>query len=202
LQQTLVLILFLTLAAAAGPHTYTLDPQKSSVKVHVGKSGLLKGAGHEHEVAGGGFRGSVVADEADLSRSSVEVTWKAAELRVTGTGEPAKDVPEVQEAMVGPRVLDAVRFPEITFRSRAVTGSRVSPGVYDLKVTGELALHGVTRELVLPMRVELTGETLTATGRATLEQTAYGIQPVTAAGGLVKTKNAVEVEYRLVGTRR
>jgi polyisoprenoid-binding protein YceI len=197
-----VLLLVLTLAAAAGSHTYTLDPQKSSVQVHVGKSGLLKGAGHEHEVAGGTFHGSVVADEADLSRSSVEVSWKAAELRVTGAGEPAKDVPEVQAVMVGPRVLDAARFPEIVFRSRAVEGSRVSPGVYDLTVRGEFSLHGVSREMVLPMRVELSGDTLTATGRATLEQTAYGIKPVTAGGGLVKVKNAVEVEYRLVGTRR
>jgi polyisoprenoid-binding protein YceI len=196
-----VLLLLLTLAAAA-PHTYALDPQKSSVAIHVGKSGLLKGAGHEHEVAGGTFRGSVVADEADLSRSSVQVAWMAGELRVTGAGEPAKDVPEVQAAMVGSRVLDAARFPEIVFRSRAVAGARVSAGVYELKVRGELTLHGVSRELVLPMRVELAGDTLTATGRATLEQSAFDIKPVTAAGGLVKVKNAVELEYRLVGTRR
>jgi polyisoprenoid-binding protein YceI len=196
-----LLVLVFALATAAGAPSYVLDPQRSSVTIHVGKAGLFKGAGHEHAVAAGTFRGSVVADEVDLSRSSVEAVWQSAGLKVTGDGEPAKDVPEVQAVMVGPRVLDAARYPEIVFRSRAVEGKRVSPGVYELKVTGEFTLHGVSRTMVLPLRVELVGDLLTATGRATLEQTAFGIKPVTAAGGMVKVKDALEIEYRLVGRR-
>ena len=56
------------------------------------------------------------------------LSFDAAALKVTGEGEPAKDVPKVQAKMVGPEVLDAARFPSITFRSRSVTGKEVTRG--------------------------------------------------------------------------
>jgi hypothetical protein len=36
------------------------------------------------------------------------------------------------------------------------------------------------------------------TGRATLRQTDFGMKPITAAGGTVKVKNELEIEFRVV----
>jgi polyisoprenoid-binding protein YceI len=117
-------------------------------------------------------------------------------------GEPAGDAPKVQEIMRGPKVLDAARFPAITFRSQKVSGRAAGGGAYELEVTGDLALHGVTQALTLPVRVEVAGDTLTATGKATIRHDQFGMKPVSAAGGSVKVKNEIQVEYRLVGKAR
>lgn len=183
-----------TASALAGGLTFTVQAEASAVRVLVGKAGLFKFAGHEHEVVAPVLRGEVVADPHDLAHSSVWLVFPAAALRVTGRGEPAKDVPKVQEAMVGPKVLDAARFPEITFRSRSVAGREVGPGVYELRVAGELTLHGVSRELILPLRVELSGPALTASGRTVLRHTDFGMRPLSVAG-VVNVKNEIGVEF-------
>jgi polyisoprenoid-binding protein YceI len=191
-------VVLLPAAAVAAPRSYRVDAAASLVQVHVGKSGAFSFAGHKHEVVAPALEGTVVADPDDLAASSVSVTFTAASLRVTGEGEPAKDVPKVQAAMVGPEVLDATRFPAVTFRSRQVSGQAAPGGGWTLTVVGDFTLHGVTRSLSLPLRVAVEGDVLTATGRTVIGQKDFGIQPVSAAGGTVKVKNELAIEYRIV----
>jgi len=189
-------------AALAAPRTYVLDASRSSVRVHVGKSGAFSFAGHTHEVAAPVASGEVVADAALLSASRVTLTFEAGTLKVLPEGEPAGDAPKVEDVMRGPKVLDASRFPSITFRSQKVTGRAGAGGTYDLEVTGEMSVHGVSKALTLPVHVELSGETLTATGKAVLRHDDFGMRPVSAGGGTVKVKNEIEVSYVFVGTAR
>jgi polyisoprenoid-binding protein YceI len=79
-----------------------------------------------------------------------------------------------------------------------VAGKEVKAGVYDLQVTGDLDLHGVSRSLTLPLRVEVAAGTLTATGKTTLRQSDFGMKPVSAGGGTVKVKNEIAVDLRIV----
>jgi polyisoprenoid-binding protein YceI len=197
-----LLALGLAVPASGAPRTYVIDAAASSVQVHVGKSGVFSFAGHTHEVMAGRFEGRVEADPDDLSRSAVTVTFEASGLKVSAADEPAGDAPKVQDAMAGTKVLDAARFPTITFHSRQVSGRRTGEGAYELQVTGELSLHGVTRAVTVPVRVQVEGATLTATGRAVVAQRAFGIEPVSAGGGTVKVKNEVGVEFRIVARPR
>jgi polyisoprenoid-binding protein YceI len=195
----------LVLAAApagAAPRTYVVDAAASSVRVHVGKSGPLSFAGHRHEVVAPAVSGEIVADPVDLGASRVTLTFEAGALKVLPEGEPAGDAPRVEEIMRGPKVLDAVRFPAITFKSQRVTGREAGGGAYDLELSGELMLHGVTRALTLPVHVEVAGDTLIASGKATLAHDQFGMQPVSAGGGSVKVKNEIPIEYRLVAKLR
>src|SRR5438045_3113325 len=100
-------------AVHAAPRRYQLDPAQSRVEIHVGKTGLFGFAGHEHEVVAGAFRGSATFDPDRAATSTVDLTFDAGALRVTGQGEPAGDAPKVQAAMLGPECLDAGRFPTI-----------------------------------------------------------------------------------------
>ena len=184
--------------AGAAPRAYAVDPGASSLVVHVGKTGVFGFAGHPHDVVAERFAGRVEADPDDLARSSVTLSFEAAALRVSAQGEPGGDAPKVQEVMAGPKVLDVARFPAISFRSREVAGRRAADGAYELQLTGELGLHGATRTVTLPVRVEVSGDTLTATGRTTIAQRAFGIEPVSAGGGTVKVKNEVVIEFRIV----
>jgi polyisoprenoid-binding protein YceI len=179
-----------------------VDPAASSVRIHVGKSGAFSFAGHTHEVVAPVLSGEVTADAADLSASRVALAFEAAALKVLPGGEPPGDPPKVEEAMRGPKVLDATRFPSIRFKSERVSGRDAGGGVYDLELAGELALHGVTRAITLPVHVEVAGDVLTASGKAVLRHDQFGMQPVSVAGGSVKVKNEIAIEYHIVARGR
>jgi polyisoprenoid-binding protein YceI len=131
----------------------------------------------------------------------VSLIFEAAGLRVDEKKEPSGDGPKVQEAMAGPKLLDVARFPTITFASTAVTGRAAGGSAYDLEVTGDLALHGATQRIKLPVHVELRDDGLEAKGKLTLKQTAFGLAPISVAG-VVKVKDELTIEFTIVATRR
>jgi len=192
-----LLALFGLASARAAERSYVVDAARSSVRVHVGKAGLFKFAGHAHEVLAPRFSGQVVADDAALGRSSVTLAFEAPTLTVSAEGEPPEDVPKVQAKMVGPDLLEVARFPQISFASTSVEGTTTSAGVYDLLVCGELTIHGTKRPLKLPVRVVVQGDALTATGRAELKHTDYGLRPISVAG-VVKVKNEIGIDFEIV----
>jgi hypothetical protein len=91
---------------------HEIDTQKSTLTIHIGKTGVFSGLGHEHEV-----RAPIHSGTADTgSHPAVEVHVNARELRVVGKDEPEKDRAEVQKTMLGPEVLDSERHQEIMFK--------------------------------------------------------------------------------------
>ncbi len=183
----------------SGQTTYTIDPAASHVVVHVDKSGLFSFAGHAHEVAAPVATGTIVVPPGNPAQSAVRIEFDAAALKVTGKGEPAGDVPDVQRTMESDRVLDVARFGRITFVSRTIDMLGPASPHLRLRLAGDLTLHGVTRPSMVEVNVDILPDRLTATGTLTIRQTAFGIEPVTAAGGTVRVKDEVEVEFTLVG---
>ena len=154
---------------------------------------------HDHEVAAPGVEGRSSLDSSDPSRSRVMVRFDAKALKVTGRGEPAGDVAEVQRTMLSDRVLDVTRYPTIAFESDRISVQQRSAGSLTLRVDGRLTLHGVTKPVSIPVAVRLDGSKMTATAEATVRQSEFGIKPVTAAGGTVRVKDEVEVMFTIVG---
>ena len=171
-------------AVAATPRT--VDTAKSTLTVRVYKSGLFSAFGHEHEISAPIQQGTFSEDS-----PSVELTVDARQLRVMDKDVSDKDRAEVQETMLGPKVLDSQRYSEIRFRSIEI--GRLGDGKW--VVHGDLTLHGQTR----PVKVEVEGQTGHYRGWAELRQKDFGITPVTAGGGTVKVKNEVRVEFEIVG---
>jgi len=198
---TLLSALAFASAASAAGATFSVVESKSSVRVHVGKSGALSFAGHKHEVEAP-VSGTVMADPANISGASVELTFASERLRVLPDGEPSGDAPKVEEAMRGPKVLDAVSFPKILFKSKKVTGQALAGGDYEISLVGELSLHGATQEITVPVKVTLAGRTLKAVGQLTLRQDQFGMKPVSAAGGSVKVKNEVGIDFEIVAEQK
>jgi polyisoprenoid-binding protein YceI len=190
----LAVVLTAAPATAADGATYAVANDESSVVIHVGKAGLFAFAGHEHVVAAQRVRGEIHVVSGDATQSRVVLSFEAASLRVDERAEPPGDAPRVQEAMLGPRVLDVARFPTVTFTSTAVTGRATALGDYELEIAGDLTLHGVTRRVSLRSHVELGAAALTATAHVVLRQTDYGISPVTVAG-VVKVKDELALDF-------
>jgi len=68
-------------------------------------------------------------------------------------------------------------------------------------VSGTLTLHGVSRAIAVHLLADLGGDQLVAKGTVTLKQTAFGIKPI-SVGGVVKVKDEVQIELRLIARRR
>ena len=191
-------LLLLSFGSAAATRTFRIDSSASSLRIHVGKTGIGSFAGHEHEVVARSVQGEVEIDSVDLSRSSVELSIDARSLTVNAEGEPEGDAAKVEQAMKGSHVLDAARFPDIRFRSQQVTVKELSPGSYELTVSGDLLLHGAVQPIVVPLRIDLQDDVLTGTGKFVLKQTDFRIEPASAAAGLVKVEDGVTATFRII----
>lgn len=192
------LLLLCIAQPASAAQTFAVDSAASSVLIHIGKTGIGSFAGHDHDAIAQALTGEVIADFDELSRSSLDVSVEAKSLKITDRDESADDVQKVQQTMLSPEVLDVARFPTIRFRSRAVTGTQISPGVYVGAVAGELTLHGITKSTTVPLQLELHDQTLTARGTMTVKQTDFGIEPISTAGGLVKVEDDVRISFKIV----
>ena len=168
-----ILALLLSATAAA---------QHSTVTIHVGKSGVFSGFGHEHTVVAPISRAAVSS-----SPPGAEIIVNSKDLKVIDKEVSDSDRAKIQSTMLGPEVLDVERYPEIRFRS-----SRIEPaGPQQYRVAGTLELHGVTK----PVAVEVRQSGDHYQGRTKLRQTEFGIKPVSAGGGTVKVKDELEIEF-------
>jgi len=81
--------------------------------------------------------GKIVYDEADVTKSSADIT--------IDTGSINTRVAKRDEHLRSPDFLDAAKYPAITFKSKRVEKS----GSGTLKMTGDLTIRGVTKEVAL-----------------------------------------------------
>jgi polyisoprenoid-binding protein YceI len=121
----------LTLPAAAAT-TWQIDPAHSSAQFAVKHLAISTVRGAFTKV-----QGTVQFDDKDITKSSVDVTIDPASV---DTRQPDRD-----KDLRSDHFFDVDHFPTITFKSKKV--EQVSPG--KLKVTGDLTIHGVTKEVVL-----------------------------------------------------
>jgi len=81
--------------------------------------------------------GKIVYDESDVTKSSADIT--------IDTGSINTRVAKRDEHLRSPDFLDVAKHPAITFKSRRVEKA----GNGTLKMTGDLTVRGVTKEVVL-----------------------------------------------------
>jgi polyisoprenoid-binding protein YceI len=128
--------------------TWTIDANHS----------LIEFAARHNEIAyvKGRFRkysGTVNVDEQDLLKSSVD-------LHIDATSVESQAVEGREDLIRGEEMLDAARYPEITFHSKSIAQKDASHYV----VTGDLNMRGIDKEIQVP--VEFNGIVTTRMGVA------------------------------------
>jgi polyisoprenoid-binding protein YceI len=177
------LTLWLPLTRPASSDAREVDGPHSTMTVHVYKSGFLSAFGHNHEI-----QATIQSGQVKESGSpSVELHIDARKLRVLDPEASDSTRAQIQETMLGTQVLDADHFPEIRFQSTGVEPKTPDRWI----VRGNLKLRGKDH----PISFEVTLKDDRYRGSAMLKQTAFGITPVTVAGGTVKVKDEVKVEF-------
>jgi polyisoprenoid-binding protein YceI len=119
-------------SSALAQNTWQLDPPHSAAQFAVKHFGISTVRGTFTKVSG-----TVQYDEANPTKASVQATIDASSVD-TRVENRDKD-------LRGPNFFDVEKFPTITFQSKKVEVA----GQGKLKVTGDLTMHGVTKEVVL-----------------------------------------------------
>jgi polyisoprenoid-binding protein YceI len=122
----------LSLPAAATTSNWQIDPNHSSAQFAVRHLGLSTVRGAFTKV-----NGSIQFDDKDVTKSSVDVTIDAASVdtRVEGRDKDLRS----------DHFFEVEKYPTLTFKSTKVEQVEVGK----LKVTGDLTIHGVTKQVVL-----------------------------------------------------
>jgi polyisoprenoid-binding protein YceI len=122
----------LSLPAGAAASDWKIDPQHSSAQFAVRHMAISTVRGAFSKVTG-----TVALDDKDITKSTVDVSI---DVSTVDTREPARD-----NDLRSDRFFDVAHYPTLTFKSKKV--EQVALG--KLKVTGDLTIRGVTKEVVL-----------------------------------------------------
>ena len=147
----------------------------------------------------GPVTGTVNLDEADPTKSSVEANVGANGI---DTREPKRDA-----HLKSPDFFDVAKYPTITFKSKKV--SKLSDTRF--QVTGDLSMHGVTREVVLdvegapkPFKDPMGNLKLGGSATTKLNRKDFGIEwnKTMDGGGMVVSDNVdVTIDIELIGAK-
>lgn len=180
---------------------YTLDPTKGKFIAHAFAGGLLWFKGHDHYLAARDFSGEVELTPNAVAPASLRLVVKANSLEETGT-----DFTDQQKQIINKEVREIVllpdQYPEIVFQSTSVTAKPAAAGQYDLMITGNLTLHGVTRQEKIPVKLSLSDQDFQAVGQFSIDRDDYKVKATSAFHGLVRVKDKVRFEFDIVGHRK
>ncbi|MDX8121371.1 YceI family protein [Janthinobacterium sp. GMG2] len=172
-----------------------IAPDESLLTITVRRGGALARLGHDHVVASRSLQGVVAPalgraqfrfrlDEMSVDEESLR---QAAGLTTT----PSADAIAGTRHNMLVRVLEAERYPWVSIDARR-TGNKE---VFDADIT----LHGVTRTVQLPVRIEQAadGRRLQASGSLLLKQSDFGIVPFAVLGGAMAVQDQMELAFRI-----
>ena len=131
----LILVLLLPAPARAEPTVYKVDGDHSGVNFSI-RHFVTNVSGRFRD-----FDGVIRYDKLNPAASSVELTVKAASI---DTASNDRD-----EDLRSKKFFDVQTYPTLTFTSTRVAAKDAAT----LEVTGNLTLHGVTRQITLPVTV-------------------------------------------------
>ena len=171
---------------------FEVDPARSLVVVTVRRGGSLARLGHDHVVASHDVAGFVAPGDgrADLYFALEKLVVDEAALRAEAgleTTPSAEDIEGTRRNMLAS--VEADKYPFAVVRIKDSGAASVT-------------LHGVTREVQIPLRIERTPGEISATGRFEILQTDFGITPLAVLGGRIQVLDRLEVRFSIFATSR
>jgi polyisoprenoid-binding protein YceI len=156
----------LSLPSVAASSTWQVDPQHSSAQFAVRHLGLSTVRGAFSKLSG-----TMQLDDQDITKSTIEVSI---DVNTVDTREPDRD-----KDLRSERFFDVAHFPAMTFKSKKV--EQVALG--KLRVTGDLTIHGTTKEVVLdvdgltaPVKDPWGNQRVAASATTKINRQDYGVK--------------------------
>ncbi len=183
----LALLAAITIAgtAAAQAGTWQIDPMHSSAQFSVRHLGVSTVRGAFTKVSG-----SAKYDPADPSKDSLEASIDAASV---DTRVEMRD-----NDLRSPNFLDVQKYPTITFHSKQAKAA----GTGKMQITGDLTIHGVTKEVVLdvdgpsaPVKDPWGNQRIGASASTKISRKDFGVN---GAPGMVGDDLTLTVDVELI----
>ena len=185
------MLIAITVFAADGP---CVIPRRGHFQIHVGTAGLFGAFAHNHLIEAESIMGCATIDSNDITHSSIKLDFPAAGIRVLDPNEKPADRSEVQKNMET-EVLRISEFPKVTFVSTAIERAA---GTERFRVRGNLTVRGMTQPAVIPLTLtRLEDGMYRAAGEYKFKQTSFGIKPIQLAGGTVKVKDELQIDFEI-----
>jgi polyisoprenoid-binding protein YceI len=201
---SIVAIFATTCATESAPPqtaTYVIDNQKGKFIAHAFAGGLFWFMGHDHYLAARDFAGEVQLTPQTITPASLRLVVKSNSLEETGTVFTAE-----QKKIINKEVHDIVllpdQYPEIVFQSTSVTTKPFAAGQHEVKIVGNLTLHGVTRQETISVKLSLSDNDLQAEGEFTIDRNHYNVKATSAVHGFVRVKDKIRFEFDIVAHRK
>lgn len=105
-----------------------------------------------------------------------------------------------RDSYIRQNALESSRFPTVTFTSTQVEGlpdSYVEGQEYSFKVTGDLAVHQITKSVTFDVTARLNGDTLSGTATSSVLMSDFGIGPISLVG-MLQTEDEVKLTLNFV----
>ena len=182
----------------AGVH-YHIDSSHSRFMVRAFAGGLLSFAAHNHNIAIRDFSGDAEVTYGTVAPASLNMRVRAASLAVTDKVSDS-DREKIETTMRN-EVLETAKYPEIVFQSTGVVATRLDEGKYQVKIPGNLTLHGATHSVTINARLDFGTNELHAIGEFPVRQSEFGIKPVSVAGGTIKVKDEVRLSFDIIARK-
>lgn len=191
-----------------GATVWRVEPAASDIRIYVFRGGRAARLGHNHVLSAPDFDGYVSLDgeAAGSARFDLRFTFDNLaiddpDLREATGGSFAgarseSDIAGTRRNMLGERVLDAARHPDLRIRSLAVEGDWPM-------LIARIAVdwHGLSREDEVLLQVDRDDDTLRARGALVLRQSQFDVTPLSILGGVIAVQDPVGVRFDLRATR-
>lgn len=190
--------------APASAVRYRIRPDLSDVRFLVYRAGPLARLGHNHVIQARSIQGEVQLAP-DFSASTLRLTLPVADFEVDNPGTRRDEGPDfttepdenaiagTRRNMLSDKVLDATRYGEIAIESSKITGPAWEPDI-----TLRIRLHGVEKEVTVPVALSTAPDQLIATASFSIRQSDFDIKPLSVLGGGLQVADAVRIRLRLV----
>lgn len=97
------------------------------------------------------------------------------------------------------KALNAEQHPNISFRMTSYA-AEPKDGAFAATVGGTLTVNGVTRDVILRAMISGEAAALQAVGGTKFNMTDFGVKPVTALMGTIRTGNEVTIRFDVTGS--
>src|SRR5271165_5400987 len=174
-----------TACALAQAKTWQIDPNHSAAQFSVRHMGISTVRGAFTKVSG-----TATYDPADLGKTSIDATIDATSIDTR--------VERRDNDLRSPNFFDVAKYPILTFKSKHAEAA----GAGKLKITGDLTIHGVTKEVVLdvdgptaPMQDPKGDAHMGASASTKINRKDFG---VSGGGGMVGDDVPITIDVELV----
>ena len=191
-------------AALRGESVYRIDPARSRVFIQVGRGGAMKTAGHDHLIVSEDVEGLVlVSDDPTASRAHLRIPLQRLIVDRPAYRQRFGLKADISESSINgttrnmqEKVLASSLYPWAEIQVKFASAYDEPPSM-----SVAITLHGTAFDYIVPVDLRVEPEQLSASGSVAVQHSDFALTPYTAAGGLLRVADQIDITFELTALR-